>query len=71
MEDDQVDRKLKVVLVGDGGVGKTSLVKRFVHETYSEKYIKALGVNVYTKDIVFKTKTGTLTTGLQIYDVMG
>ncbi len=36
----------KVCLLGDFGVGKTSLVSRFVHETFSDKYLTTVGVKV-------------------------
>ncbi|HYR80867.1 MAG TPA: GTP-binding protein, partial [Thermoplasmata archaeon] len=35
--------KSKVVLLGDGGVGKTSLVRRFVVDQYSDDYITTVG----------------------------
>ena len=33
----------KITVVGDGGVGKTSLIKRFTQNTFSENYIKTIG----------------------------
>jgi len=41
----------KVVLVGHFGVGKTSLVKRFVHQKFSEKYLTTIGVKIDKKEI--------------------
>jgi len=29
------------VVIGDGGVGKTSLIKKFTHGTFKEAYIKS------------------------------
>ena len=40
---------LKICLIGDFGVGKTSLVTRFVKQTFSEKYLTTVGVKVDTK----------------------
>ncbi|MFX1521299.1 MAG: Rab family GTPase [Promethearchaeota archaeon] len=34
----------KIIAVGDGGVGKTSTIRRFVHEAFDSKYIKTVGV---------------------------
>lgn len=29
---------LKIILLGDAGVGKTSLINQFINKNYSEKY---------------------------------
>lgn len=41
----------KVCLVGDFGVGKTSLVRRFVSHTFEDKYITTVGVKVDSKSL--------------------
>ena len=41
----------KLCMLGDFGVGKTSLVSRFVHSTFSDKYLTTIGVKVDTKEI--------------------
>jgi small GTP-binding protein len=41
----------KVCLLGDYGVGKTSLVSRFVRNTFSEKYLTTVGVKVDSKEV--------------------
>lgn len=33
----------KIVLIGDGGVGKTSLIKKFTKGTFENDYIKTIG----------------------------
>src|SRR3989304_1026468 len=42
--------KKKVVLLGDGAVGKTSLVRRFVIDKFSDEYIATIGTKVTKKD---------------------
>lgn len=41
----------KVCVVGDFAVGKTSVVERFVHNQFSDKYLTTVGVKVDTKEI--------------------
>jgi small GTP-binding protein len=42
----------KVILLGHFGVGKTSLVKRFVQQRFSEEYHTTIGVKVDKKELV-------------------
>ncbi|MEJ2415076.1 MAG: GTP-binding protein [Sulfurimonas sp.] len=41
----------KVVMVGNFGVGKTSLVKRFVENSFSEEYLSTIGVSISKKTL--------------------
>ena len=41
--------KLKIVVVGDSGVGKTSLLKKFANNSYSETEEKTIGSDFYSK----------------------
>jgi small GTP-binding protein len=38
--------KVKVTVIGDGGVGKTSLIQRFIHGTFQKNYIKTIGAQI-------------------------
>jgi GTPase SAR1 family protein len=42
-------RKLKICLLGTFGVGKTSLVQRFVNDRFSEKYLTTVGLTLSQK----------------------
>jgi GTPase SAR1 family protein len=42
----------KVLLVGNFGVGKTSLIRRFVLNDFSEDYISTIGVRISTKIVM-------------------
>lgn len=44
--------KKKVCMIGSFAVGKTSLVRRFVHSIYSDDYQTTVGVKTDTKDAV-------------------
>jgi len=57
----------KVLLVGNFGVGKTSLIRRFVNNEFSEDYISTIGVRVSTKEIEIKSDS----LKLLIWDVAG
>lgn len=57
----------KVVLVGDGNVGKTSLVRRFCEGKFEESRVLTLGVDFQIKQI----KLGERTLRLSIWDVAG
>ncbi len=43
--------KKKVCLFGSFGVGKTSLIGRFVHNIFSEKYLSTVGVKIDKKTL--------------------
>ncbi|MCL7765231.1 GTP-binding protein [Polaribacter sp. Z014] len=57
----------KVLLVGNFGVGKTSLIKRFVLNEFTEDYISTIGVRVSKKVVEYKNET----IKLMIWDVAG
>jgi small GTP-binding protein len=58
----------KICLLGDFGVGKTSLVGRFVNNEFSEKYLTTVGVKMDTKLIAVHDK---LSVKLIIWDIAG
>lgn len=39
------DINLKLVIVGDAGVGKSALILRFADNTFTESYICTIGVD--------------------------
>ncbi|PQJ73472.1 Rab family GTPase [Polaribacter butkevichii] len=57
----------KVLLVGNFGVGKTSLIRRFVLNEFSEDYISTIGVRVSKKVVEYQNET----IKLMIWDVAG
>lgn len=72
LENDE-SRKLKICLVGDVGVGKTSLIRRYVLDVFDDKYIATIGTKVTKKEIQVKDpKTGApVDLILLIWDIMG
>ena len=43
-----------LITLGDSGVGKTSLLKRFTDKKYNEKAISSIGFGSSIKDFIFK-----------------
>lgn len=41
----------KIVIIGDGAVGKTSLINQFVESSFNEDYKPTLGANIVRKDV--------------------
>ncbi len=58
----------KVCMLGDFGVGKTSLVARYVRNTFSEKYLTTVGVKVDSRVIALP---GEIDLKLVIWDIAG
>ena len=51
--------KIKVAVVGDANVGKTSLMVKYTEGIFDKNYIQTLGVNCMEKQITLKGKTIT------------
>lgn len=64
--------KAKICLVGDGPVGKTSLVRRYVLNMYDDRYIATIGTKVSRKEVqVPQPADRPVTVDLIIWDIMG
>jgi len=58
---------LKVIILGDSGVGKTSLMNQYVHKRFSNQYKATIGADFLTKEVVIDDKLVTL----QVWDTAG
>ncbi|CAN0409087.1 unnamed protein product, partial [Ectocarpus fasciculatus] len=58
---------LKIIILGDSGVGKTSLMNQYVNKRFSNQYKATIGADFLTKDTVIDDKLVTL----QIWDTAG
>ncbi len=63
--------KAKVCLVGDIGVGKTSLIKRFVLDTFDDRYVATIGTKVMKKCVPCAWRGAPATMDLVVWDIMG
>jgi GTPase SAR1 family protein len=64
--------KRKICLIGDWGVGKTSLIKKFVLDQFDDSYLATFGSKVYKKRLIYNDNQSNITNlNLMIWDVMG
>lgn len=61
----------KVVLLGDGAVGKTSLIARYVVNKFDDKYIATIGTKVSRKDIQIVRPNLIINLRMMIWDILG
>ncbi len=68
-----INLKMKVCLLGDGAVGKTSLIRRFVDNMFNEDYLLTIGTRTSKKKVIIKKpeiqKEFNIT--FIIWDIMG
>lgn len=67
----KIDAKRKVVLLGDGAVGKTSLVRSFVYSDFDDKYIATIGTKVTKRELTIPLYKFNLHLQLLIWDILG
>ncbi|XP_044152389.1 ras-related protein Rab-28 isoform X2 [Bufo gargarizans] len=67
-EEESQDRQLKIVIIGDGACGKTSLAMRFAQESFGKQYKQTVGLDFFLKRIMLP---GNLNVTLQVWDIGG
>lgn len=68
---DRQKMKVKVCLVGEGAVGKTCLIRRFIQDQFDDRYISTLGAKVSKKEIQVDGPNGGMDVDMTIWDIMG
>ncbi|KAL5284466.1 Rab7 family protein [Megaselia abdita] len=58
---------LKVIILGDSSVGKTSLMNQYVNKRFSTQYKATIGADFLTKEVVVDDRVVTM----QIWDTAG
>ena len=67
-----IEIKRKICLIGNGGVGKTSLIRKFVLDQFSDDYIATFGTKITKARIKFpKDEENIIDLYLMIWDVFG
>ncbi|RLV90207.1 GTP-binding protein YPT6 [Spathaspora sp. JA1] len=61
-------RKYKIVFLGDQSVGKTSLITRFMYDTFDETYAATIGIDFLSKTMYLEEGK---TIRLQLWDTAG
>uniref|UniRef100_UPI00358E0ADE ras-related protein Rab-28 isoform X2 n=1 Tax=Myxine glutinosa TaxID=7769 RepID=UPI00358E0ADE len=67
-EDETRDKLLKIVILGDGASGKTSMATRLVHDAFGKQYKQTVGLDFFLKRI---TLAGNLNVTMQVWDIGG
>ncbi|XP_023688057.1 ras-related protein Rab-38-like [Paramormyrops kingsleyae] len=67
MQKSHKERLYKVLVIGDLGVGKTSIIKRYVQQSFSGNYRATIGVDFALKVLSW----GGETVRLQLWDIAG
>lgn len=67
-DSEETVQELKLVVVGDGASGKTSLAARYSQDQFSRHYNQTIGIDFFLKRIVFPDD---LNVTLQVWDIGG
>ncbi|XP_071793496.1 ras-related protein Rab-28-like [Asterias amurensis] len=67
-EGPQRDKQLKIVILGDGSSGKTSLATRYSQDQFGKQYQQTVGLDFFLKRIVVKEDMHVT---LQVWDIGG
>ena len=44
------DEKIQIILVGESGVGKTSLIRRYTNNIFNSNHLETIGIEFYNKE---------------------
>jgi small GTP-binding protein len=63
--------KKKIVMLGASSVGKTSMVRRYVYDTFEDSYITTIGSKLTTKEMILEKDDEEIEIKLVIWDILG
>ena len=67
----EIENKFKIALIGDGGVGKTSIRTRFLWKAFKATYLETVGADYSTKTIFIDKNLKKIPVTFQIWDLAG
>lgn len=67
-EEEVPDKQLKIVIMGDGSSGKTSIATRYSQEQFGKQYKQTIGLDFFLKRIILP---GNVHVALQVWDIGG
>lgn len=67
-DSDSEQLQYKVIVMGDGAVGKTSLINRYCQDGFAQSYKQTIGLDFFSKKIILP---GDVNVTLQIWDIGG
>ena len=63
-----INYTLKIIVIGEPAVGKTSLVKKFITGQFTKDYRSSIGTNIFTKEIKLENN---IDIKIQLWDIAG
>ena len=61
---------IKLMVLGDSNVGKTSFIHRYVDENFSDKYISTVGIDFREKTLEIPNESRRLSLQVNIYSII-
>ena len=68
-EEEKVSIPCKVVLIGESGVGKTSIISRYITNTFKSQLMSTPGANFVTKTVIMEDENQSIK--FEIWDTAG
>ena len=61
---------LKVIILGNSGVGKTSLMNQFVNKKFSNQYKATIGADFLTKEVMVDDRLVTMQVRIETWNIV-
>ena len=68
-EQEEGARGCKVVFIGESGVGKTSIISRYITNSFKSEMVSTLGANFVTKNVIMEDENQSIK--FEIWDTAG